>query len=169
MANLRRLTPNDLTMVRQWWRERWGGEKMIVHGEVFRPEQLEGFIAVEEGSWVGLITYFIQNNECEIMSLDSLHERQGVGTGLIHAVIETARQANCARICVNTTNDNLNALKFYQKLGFQLVTIRRNTMDEVRQLKPAVPEIGEHGIPLRDEIELELTWSTNTLAGTSPR
>ena len=31
----------------------------------------------------------------------------------------------------------------------------QNTMDEVRKIKPDVPLIGENGIPLNDEIELE--------------
>ena len=160
MANLRKLTSSDLTQVRRWWRERWGGDQMIVHGDIFQPEELEGFVAVEEGSWVGLITYYILQAECEITSLDSLQERHGVGTGLIQAVIETARQAKCTCVRVSTTNDNLNALKFYQKLGFELVTIRRNAMDGVRRLKPDIPAIGAHGIPLRDEIELEFLLST---------
>jgi len=134
---------------------------MIVHGETFRPEQLDGFVAVDEGSWVGLITYYIQDAECEIMSLDSLQEHQGIGTGLMQAVITSARQANCTRVRLSTTNDNLKALKFYQKLGFELVAIHRNAMDEVRRLKPGVPLIGAHGIPLRDEIELELMLSTD--------
>ena len=57
---------------------------------------------------------------------------------------------------LSTTNDNLRALGFYQKRGFQLCALRVNAMEEARKLKPGIPLIGEHGIPLRDEIELEI-------------
>jgi ribosomal protein S18 acetylase RimI-like enzyme len=156
MATLRRLTPADLAQVRQWWRARWAGEMVVVHGAVIHPDPLDGFVAVDEGNWVGLITYYIEAEDCEIVSLDSLKENQGIGTALVRAVIEAARQAGCRRVHLVTTNDNLTALKFYQKLGFALAVIHRNAMDAVRRLKPEVPMIGEHGIPLRDEIELEL-------------
>lgn len=53
-------------------------------------------------------------------------------------------------------DDNLNALRFYQKRGFVLVAIYRNALDIARKLKPEIPLIGNDGIPLRDEIELEM-------------
>jgi hypothetical protein len=73
----------------------------------------------------------------------------------MQSVIKAARDAGCSRVRVTTTNDDLNALKFYQKMGFALVALRRNAMDETRKVKPRVPLIGMNGIPLRDEIELE--------------
>lgn len=157
MATLRRLTPVDLAQVRQWWRERWAGEVIVVRGAVVHPDHLDGFVAVDDGNWVGLVTYYINADDCRIISLDSLKENQGTGTALVRAVIEMARQTNCTRVHLITTNDNLNALKFYQKLGFELTALHRGIMDEVRRLKPDVPLIGEHGIPLRDEIELEMS------------
>jgi ribosomal protein S18 acetylase RimI-like enzyme len=88
--------------------------------------------------------------------LDSLREGQGVGTTLIQAVVEEARKRNCKRVFLITTNDNLNALGFYQKRGFELVKINRGALLETRKLKPGIPLIGENNIPLRDEIELEM-------------
>ena len=125
---------------------------MIVHGEVFRPEGLEGFIA---GDWAGVVTYVIRQDECEIISLDSLHEHQGIGTMLIDAVIAEACRQDFHRVFLTTTNDNLRALGFYQRHGFELVQVRRGAVDAARKIKPAIPLVGENGIPLRDEIELE--------------
>ncbi len=64
------------------------------------------------------------------------------------------------RLVVVTTNDNLNALRFYQKRGFILVQLRPNALARSRQLKPQIPLVGMDGIPLRDEIELEMDLDT---------
>jgi hypothetical protein len=41
-------------------------------------------------------------------------------------------------------------------LGFHLAFVRLGAVDESRKIKPTIPAIGEYGIPVRDEIELEL-------------
>ena len=81
--DFRRLTPNDLPRLRQFWVEHWGGEEMVTRGNVYRPEQLEGFVIEDGDEWLGLLTHFIEDGECEITSLDSLREGQGIGTKLI--------------------------------------------------------------------------------------
>jgi hypothetical protein len=54
-----------------------------------------------------------------------------------------------------TTNDNLAALALYQKAGWRLVALRAGAIDVLRgTVKPSLPETGQHGIPLRDELEL---------------
>ncbi len=154
MAGLRRLTPEDLQRLRRFWIEHWGGDEMIVHGTVFHPAELEGFVNED---WSGVVTFSVRGSECEIISLDSLREGKGIGTALVQAVAEEARQRRCRRLFLSTTNDNLRALAFYQKRGFSLLQIRVGALQETRKLKPGIPEIGQNGIPLRDEIELELT------------
>jgi hypothetical protein len=58
---------------------------------------------------------------------------------------------------VITTNDNVDALRFYQRRGFRLAALHQGAVDDSRaRLKPEIPEIGEHRIPLRDELDLEL-------------
>lgn len=154
--NLRRLTPEDLPRLRQFWVEHWGGDFMVTRGKIYRPEQLEGFIVEDGDEWIGLLSFIIVDNELEVTSLDSLREGQGIGSKLLTHAISEARGRNCRRIFLITTNDNLNALGFYQKRGFELVTIHRNALAETRKLKPNVPLIGYNNIPLRDELELEL-------------
>jgi GNAT superfamily N-acetyltransferase len=129
---------------------------MITRGNVYRPEQLDGF-AIEDGNeWIGLLTFFIKDKECEVTSLDSLREGQGVGSKLINAVLGEARKQNCGRVFLITTNDNMQALRFYQKRGFELVAVHRGAVNESRKIKPSISLIGNDGIPLRDEIELEM-------------
>ena len=71
---LRRLTIGDAPRLRQLWTDEWAGDTMIVHGEVFRPEQLEGFVADD---WAGVVTYLVRDGECEIISLNSLEPNRG--------------------------------------------------------------------------------------------
>ena len=156
MFTIRRLTPKDLPRLNQFWIEHWGGMEMIVRGEVFRAEQLDGFVAEQNDEWIGLATFYIKDTACEIMSLDSLQEDQGIGTNLVEEVIQEAREAGCQRLFLTTTNDNLRALGFYQKRGFELVSIRRGAVNEARKIKSTIPLIGCNNIPIRDEMELEL-------------
>ncbi len=53
-----------------------------------------------------------------------------------------------------TSNDNLRALRFYQRRGFRLKELRPGAVDEARRLKPQIPLGGAEGIPMREEIEL---------------
>lgn len=152
----RRLTQEDIPRLRQFWVDHWGGDVMVIHGEIYRPDQLDGFVVEENGEWTGLITFMCKEGEMEVTSLDSLREGQGLGTKLIDLVVAEARSRKCKRLVLITTNDNLHAIGFYQKRGFQMAAIHRGAVDESRKIKPGIPRIGNHGIPLRDEIELEM-------------
>jgi GNAT superfamily N-acetyltransferase len=157
MADLRRIGLADLPRLCQFWVEHWGGEEMIVHDQIFRPAQLAGFVTED---WTGVVTYIITGDQCEIISLDSLREGRGIGTSLINAVMKEAQDRSCRRLFLNTTNDNLHALGFYQKRGFELVAIRSGVLNEYRKIKPSIPSVGLNGIALRDEIELEMLLYT---------
>ena len=157
MTSLRRLTRDDLPQLRQFWIEHWDGEEMVTHGIVHRPEQLDGYVVEDGKEWIGLITFLVKDDECEVASLDSLRGGQGIGTKLINTVLAEARKQNCRRVFLSTTNDNMNALRFYQKRGFELVAIHRGAVNEARKIKPSIPLTGFGDIPLRDEIELEMS------------
>lgn len=156
MPSFRRLISDDLPRLRQFWVEHWDGEEMITRGNIYRPEQLDGFVMEDGKEWIGLLTFFVKNNECEVTSLDSLREGQGIGTTLMNAVVEEARKQGCRRVFLITTNDNMHALRFYQKRGFELVAVHRGAVNESRKLKPSIPLTGFDDIPIRDEIELEM-------------
>lgn len=153
---MRRLSPNDLPRLRQFWIEQWGSEEMVSRGQVYRPEQVEGFVIEDGEEWVGLLTFVIEDDECEVTSLDSLRERQGIGSRLIDQATAEARRRGCKRLFLITTNDNLNAFGFYQKRGFEIAAIYRGAVNESRKIKPSIPWVGHNNIPVRDEIELEI-------------
>lgn len=134
----------------------WGSERMAVRGKLVNISFLDGLLAEEEGRVVCLVTYLIENTDCDITSLNALTPGKGVGTSLIEEVKKIAKEQNCLRVTVVTTNDNTKALHFYQKRGFVISVLYKNIMEEERKLKPEIPLFGEDGIPLRDEIELEM-------------
>ena len=153
MNSIRRLTKKDRPHLKGFWIEQWGAAQMIVHGEVIQYDEVDGFV---HGDWNGLITFSIRGDECEITSLDSLQQGKGIGTALIDEVVSEAKERSCRRVFLITTNDNLQALGFYQRHGFSLVAVHRGAVNESRRLKPSIPLIGANNIPLRDEIELEM-------------
>ncbi len=135
--------------------ERWGSTRMVTRGVVHDLTQLPGLIAWHGAERVGLLLYRPAGEAWEIVSLDSVLEGQGVGTALLTAIRQLARQEGCRRLWLITTNDNLPALHFYQKRGFHLVAVYPDAVTEARRLKPEIPPIGLDGLPLRDELELE--------------
>ena len=158
MAAIHRLTAADVPRLRQFWEKHWDAEFVVAHGTIFQPENVSGFIALDGNEWIGLVTYTFLDTDCEIVSIDTLRvrENEGIGTALIEKVVEEAKANQCRRVHLSATNDNLRGLGFYQKRGFQLCALRVNAMEEARNLKPGIPLIGENGIPLRDEIDLEM-------------
>jgi GNAT superfamily N-acetyltransferase len=155
--NIRPTTPAERSKIRAFIADHWGEPRVVGHGTEYYPETLPAFVAEDEkGEWVGLLTYSIEGDACEVVTIDSLHEGQGIGAELIATVAEQAKIAGCRRLWLITTNDNLNALRFYQKRGFELVAVHRRAVERARQIKPTIPAIGAFGIPLRDELELEM-------------
>lgn len=147
---------SDLPWISTLVKDHWGSQRVVSRGVIHDVLKLPGFLAFSSGQRAGLLTYLIKNAEMEIVTLNSLVEQIGIGSALISNAKQFANQAGCNRIWVITTNDNLPALRFYQKRGFHLVAIHQNALDYSRTLKPEIPQKGLDGIPLRDEIELEL-------------
>jgi ribosomal protein S18 acetylase RimI-like enzyme len=153
---IRPLTPRDRAWASSLIEEHWGSVMIVTRGKIHDTSALPGFVALQDAEPVGLATYTIEADQCEMVSLDSLVEGMGIGTALTQAVRHAAAAAGCKRLWLITTNDNLAAVRFYQRRGFHLVAVHRNALEETRRLKPTLPATGIDDIPLRDEIELEL-------------
>jgi GNAT superfamily N-acetyltransferase len=154
-VTVRPLGEGDREWVRDTLHELWG-ETVVSRGAVHDPTALPGVVAEEGGERVGLLTYRIDGADCEVVTIDAFPEGAGAGTALLEAAAGAARDAGCRRVWLITTNDNLRALRFYQRRGLRLVAVHPNALARSRELKPSIPEIGLDGIPLRDELELEL-------------
>lgn len=135
----------------------WGAPEVAVHDGVFYPAVLPGFIAERGARISGLLTYDVQPGVLEIVTINAIDQHTGVGTMLIEAVRAEAKHRGCHEITLTTTNDNLDALRFYQRRGFRLAALRHGAVDRSRLRKPRIPRTGEYGIPLHDEIDLTCT------------
>lgn len=155
---IRATIPSDRVLVRRLTRENWGADFVVAHDEIFHPADLPGFVAESKGQTLGLATYRISEDSCEMLTLDSFQPGQGIGSALLEAVRDAGRRAGCRRFWLITSNDNLNALRFYQKRGLRLCAVRRDALNRARRLKPTIPLIGEDDIPLCDELELEMFY-----------
>lgn len=132
-------------------------------GELVDSLDHPAFLAEEGDRLLGVATYALGDGECELLTLHVEGRYAGVGSALVKAVREAAMRAGCRTLWVVTTNDNVDALRFYQRRGFRLERLRPGAVDESRRtLKPEIPTAGDHGIPLRDELELEMPLTEAT-------
>ena len=130
------------------------GRLQARRGELIDALAQDGLVAEDDGRQVGLLTYRLDGDECELVLLAAADEGAGIGTTLVEALRATVGPDR--RIWVVTTNDNVDALAFYQRRGFRLRELRAGAVDESRRtLKPQIGTVGRHGIPRRDELELE--------------
>lgn len=151
---IREIRPNDEDWVKKTIVDSWSSET-VIGTKSFIATDLPGFVAELEGKSVGLLTYNIEGKDLEIVSIDSLAEGKGVGGALMDAAKEKAKENNLEKVVLVTSNDNVDALKFYQKRGFRIVKVIPGAIDEARKIKPQIPLLGNYGIPLRDALELE--------------
>jgi GNAT superfamily N-acetyltransferase len=147
----------DQSWIEQLLNQRCGVEgQVVVHGETFDARKLPAIVAGEQE---GLATYQIRRANdltfAELITLDALTPRRGIGTALIEGLVSRLRVEGVNVLRVTTTNDNLDALRFYQRRGFRIMAVRPEAVDDSRRIKPSIPAVGEYGIPIRDEIELE--------------
>jgi ribosomal protein S18 acetylase RimI-like enzyme len=144
------------TTVETFFTSHWGSPEMVISSGIYDCSKLDGFAVMnKKEEIIGLITYITRENEYEIISLDSVEEGKGTGSALILEVEKAAETRECNCVKLITTNDNLSALRFYQKRGYHLSNLYKNAVEKARKLKPEIPLVSDEGIPIRDEIELE--------------
>jgi GNAT superfamily N-acetyltransferase len=153
---VRRCNEEDHEWICGYLAKEWGSSIIVTRGVIHKADILPGFIAESEGERRGLLTYNLKNTDCEIISLNSDIEKQGIGSALINVLKVELLKTGCRRLWLITTNDNTNAIEFYKRRGFRIATIHRNAIEESRKLKPEIPLTGMNGIPIKDEIEMEL-------------
>lgn len=158
MIQLKKIEDSERQEMIRFLREELHSQQKIIRGRAVDISQEKGIAAYHGKKIVGLLTYKIAQSECEILSLDSILENQGLGTKLLAQLTEDiAKAGGCRKIKLVITNDNLNAMRFYQKRGFDLSMILRDTITKARaeQSGLPIPFTGDFGIPVRHEIELE--------------
>ena len=134
----------------------WASPLIVSRGTLYDSRLLPGFAAFDGDLLAGYALYNITGDECELVVLESLRSNAGIGGTLIREVIKIARENNSRRVWLVTTNDNTQAIRFYQRFGFELAAVHFNAMDEARKLKPQIPLTGDDDIFLKHEFEFEI-------------
>jgi ribosomal protein S18 acetylase RimI-like enzyme len=160
--DVRPATHEDRAALKPLWLERWGSLRMVSRGRLHEPLGYPMLSARHEGELVGALAYEVRDGELEVVVLDSFADGLGVGSALLAAAAEEGRRQGCRRLWLITTNDNTHALRFYQRRGLQLAALHRNAIAHSRRLKPEIPHESADGIPIRDELELELVLECKT-------
>lgn len=148
-------TPEDGMWAGVLWGQEWGGDVMISKGQRHHMADLHLLIAWQGGERVGLAAYRYKANGAELVSIDAVERGAGIGTAMLEAFERLALASGLARVWLVTSNDNLDALRFYQRRGYRIVAVHRGAVDSARQLKPSIPREGLYNIPVHDELELE--------------
>jgi GNAT superfamily N-acetyltransferase len=154
--DVRPLRPGERPSLEQHLAASWGSPLVVSRGHVHDAARLPALACVAGDDIVGLATFDIRDAQCELVTLDAFLQGRGIGSALLDGVTEVARRQACRRLWLITTNDNLRALRFYQRRGLRLVAVHRGAVDAARLLKPSIPPIGADGIPIHDELELDL-------------
>ena len=153
---IRDVEPSDREWVRSFLKQHFHSTKVVSRQVLHHADELPGLIAVYQGQASGLLTYSLRNDEFEVVSLHAAIAGQGLGSRLLEAARERARDLGCRRLWLITTNDNEPAIGFYRRRGMHLAAVHRGAIAESRKLKPEISRFGVGGRPIDDEIEFEL-------------
>ena len=146
----------DRTFLEELLRLRWSGGALVLRGRIVHPKDVEALAAYHDGRLAGVATWLLQGPVIYLATLNNISGQRGVGVALLEAVMQLGRQKGSALLRAIVTNDNLNALGFYQRRGFRIIDVHPGAVDMIRSLMPNIPTTGANRIPIRDEIELEI-------------
>jgi GNAT superfamily N-acetyltransferase len=146
----------DRAFLDELLRLRWSGGALMLRGKLVHPKDVEALAAYHDGRLAGVATWRLEGPVIYLATLNNITEQRGVGVALLDAMMKLGREKGSALLRVIVTNDNLNALGFYQRRGFRIVAAHPGAIDTIRTLLPNIPTMGANRIPMRDEIELEI-------------
>lgn len=153
MIEIRAIDERDIPWLSANLGRLFNGEIIVSRGVVHVMLDKPGFVAIRDGEPLGVAMYDLQGSNCELVSIEVLEQWQGLGTRLLEKLELCARALGAKNLWLITTNDNVDAMRFYQKRGFRLRAVYEGALETSRVLKPAIPLIGNYGIAMRDEVE----------------
>jgi ribosomal protein S18 acetylase RimI-like enzyme len=155
-VQVRRVTPDDRTWIAEVVTAEFASTRLVSRGRLVEDASaLDGFVVENDGRPVGCALWHEVDGDAELAVIATTYRGAGAGTALLDAVVEHARANGWKRLWLITTNDNTDALRLYQRAGWDWVAWHRDGVTESRLLKPELPQRGAHDIPIRHEIELE--------------
>ncbi|HEV7526995.1 MAG TPA: GNAT family N-acetyltransferase [Acidimicrobiia bacterium] len=153
---VRRASTDDQVWIAEVLTAEFASTKLVSRGRVVDDGSvLDGFVVESDGRPAGCALWHEIEGDAELAVIATTYRGAGAGTALLDAVVEHARANGWKRLWLITTNDNTDALRLYQRAGWDWVAWHRDAVSDARSLKPELPQRGAHDIPIRHEIELE--------------
>ena len=130
----------------------WGEDEQLTFGRKFTVSSLPAYIAEVKSKVVGFVAFAPVGDALIIAALGIVPEYQNCGFGrkLVEQVEKEAQKRGKKKLLVSTSNDDLPALAFYQRDGFQIFAVEPNVIAE----KHGRILGGIGGLPIRDELRL---------------
>jgi ribosomal protein S18 acetylase RimI-like enzyme len=150
---IRKLSSADEETVRELVKLFWGEDEQLTFGRKFTISSLPAFIAEVKSKVVGFVAFASLGDALIIAALGIVPEYQNCGFGrkLVEQVEKEAQKRRKKKLLVSTSNDDLPALAFYQRDGFQIFAVEPNVIAE----KHGRILGGIGGLPIRDELRLQ--------------
>jgi GNAT superfamily N-acetyltransferase len=154
--NVRPVTTADREWIADIVTTAFGSVQIVSHGEIIEDASLlDGFAVEHDGRPIGCALVSVVDNVAELVALVTTYRGAGAGSALLDAVVDRARREGWSRLWLITSNDNTDAIRMYQRAGWSWTDFRRDAITRARAIKPEIPEIGNHGIPIRHELEFD--------------
>jgi GNAT superfamily N-acetyltransferase len=154
--NVRPVTTADREWIAEIITSAFGSVQIVSHGELIEDASLlDGFAVEHDGRPIGCALVNVVGRVAELVALVTTYRGAGAGSALLEAVVERAKSEGWSRLWLITSNDNTDAMRMYQRAGWDWVDFRRDAITRAREIKPEIPLTGNHGIPIRHEIEFE--------------
>lgn len=141
--------------LKQIFENNWGSVFMIYDSKKINLLEIEHIKISNDNILEGILTFFEDQTNIHIVSLNSFVSKQGIGKRLLEELEYLAKQRKKKTLFVETTNDNCNAIKFYQTHGFDMYQLQINEVINQRILKPSIPLNGYYGIPIKHIIKFK--------------
>ena len=150
---VREASAADRVKALELFRDVFRPAQLVSFGEAISLDEAAAFVAETDQGIAGALAWRPFDGALHILALatDPMHQRAGVGGHLVAEAELLARRQNWPRVIVTITNDNLPALYFYQRRGYRLSAVLRDSIAAQTRDQKA---IGFAGIPILDEIQL---------------
>jgi 2-oxo-4-hydroxy-4-carboxy-5-ureidoimidazoline decarboxylase len=153
---IRELAPSDAEWAQELIASESGGTRMIARlGRLLDPLAFPGLVAELGGKPVGLATLAPSaGGSLEVLTLHASVRGRGVGAHLLDAARTAAASRGSRRLWLVTTNDNLDAIRFYLRWGMHVAQVHTGAVARDRRLKPSISVLNrDNGIPITDLVE----------------
>lgn len=106
-------------------------EKQIL--DFFNINYYRVIVAKESDKIIGYICFSIIFEECNLIKIvvDKDYRKMGIGKNLVNEMINTCKENNVSKIYLEVREDNISAISFYEKLGFEFENLRPNYYGDI--------------------------------------